>query len=311
MAKQKYRVTNWPDYNAALKKRGSLSIWLEEGFEKTWYTAGVSDNAKRGRPLLYSDACIKLMATMRHIFKLALRQLEGFLISVFSMLKIELRVPEFSRLSRRMAGALSSLSYSSPQEPIHLVIDSSGLKVYGEKEWIKTKYGKEYFRRVWRKIHIGVDGKGFIRASKMTTHKTDDRACFFTLIDQVGSSLIDETLADSGYDSHNCYHQCEERNIIPLIPPPKNARISSKKGKSAARNQTVSYIKEKGIHAWKEKNNFGRRNRVENTFYRIKTIFGRQFLSRTWENQEAETNLMCHLLNRMTFLGMPSAVKIA
>jgi hypothetical protein len=311
MAKQKYRITNWSEYNSALKKRGSLTLWIEEGFEKTWYASAASENAKRGRPLVYSDTCIKLMATIRHIFKLALRQLEGFLTSLFSMLKIELRVPEFSRISRRMAGTLSSLSYPAPQEPIHLVIDSSGLKVYGEKEWIKTKHGKEYSRRVWRKIHIGVDGKGIIRASKMTTHKTDDRACFSTLIDQVGSFLVDETLADSGYDSHNCYHQCEERNIVPLIPPPKSARVSSRKGKSVLRNQVVSYIKEKGIHAWKEKNNFGRRNRVENTFYRIKTIFGRQFISRVWKNQEAEINLICHLLNKMTSFGMPCSVKAA
>ena len=97
---------------------------------------------------------------------------------------------------------------------------------------------------------------------------------------------MEETLADSGYDSHSFYHQCEERNIIPFIPPPKNAIISLRKEASIQRNQTVSYINEKGIHAWKEKHNFGRRNRVENTFFRIKTIFGRSFLSRTWNNQE-------------------------
>jgi transposase len=170
---------------------------------------------------------------------------------------------------------------------------------------------RSIFRRVWRKVPIGVDGKGFIRASKMTTHKTDDRDCFSTLIDKVDSSLVNETLADSGYDSHNCYNQCEERNINFLIPPPKNARVLSRKGKSAIRNETVSYIREKGIHAWKEKNNFGRRNRVENTSYRIKTIFNRQFMSRIWENQEAETNLMCHLLNQRTSLGMPRSMKIA
>lgn len=112
MGKKKYRATNWADYNKALKQRGSLDIWIEEGFEKTWYAASVIENVKRGRPLLYSDACIKLMATMRHIFKLALRQLEGFLNSLFTLLKVDLRVPEFSRLSRRMTGVLSKISYT-------------------------------------------------------------------------------------------------------------------------------------------------------------------------------------------------------
>ena len=84
-----------------------------------------------------------------------------------------------------------------------------------------------------------------------------------------------------------------------------------KKNGSSERNQTIAYIKEKGIHAWKTKNNYGRRNRVENTFYRLKTIFGRQFVSRTWDNQEAESKLICDLLNKMTGLGMPVTEKVS
>jgi hypothetical protein len=183
------------------------------------------------------------MASLRHIFKLALRQLEGFVKSLLLLLKIDLRVPDFSRLSRRMAGALSELSYPSPQESIHFVIDSSGLKVYGEQEWIRTKQGRTYKRKVWRKIHIGVEGKGVLLASQMTTHKTDDRACFDSLIDKVGSEFITETLADTGYDSHKAYHQCEDRSITPLIPPPERSNLSSRKGFSSLRNQTVAYIK--------------------------------------------------------------------
>ena len=209
-----------------------------------------------------------------------------------------------------MQGALAHLSLPSLNEPIHLVIDSSGLKVYGEKEWIKTHKRKPYQRRIWRKIHIGVDGQGVIHASKMTTHKTDDRSCFIPLINKVGSEWIEEALADSGYDSHSLYHQCEERKIIPLISPPKTAMVSSRKEASPQRNQTVTYIKEKGLHAWKAKHHFGRRERVENTFFRPKTLFGRSFLSRTWNNQEKELDLLCYLLNRMTFLGMPKSVKI-
>ncbi len=182
------------------------------------------------------------------------------------------------------------------------MIDSSGLKVYDE-EWILTKKGKKYARKVWRKIHIGIDGKGHIKASKMTSHKTDDRACF--------PDLIDKALADSGYDSHNSYHQYPQRHIHTIIPPPKNARIScTRKNAFEERNKTINYINEKGIHAWKTKNDYGRRNRVENTFYRLKTIFGRQFLSRTWKRQEVELPLLCNILNRMTLLGMPTSVKV-
>lgn len=309
MSKKKYRITNWSEYNTALKQRGSLTIWIEEGFEHTWYEPPQEINT-RGRPLVYSDACIKLMVTLRHIFKLPLRQLEGFVQSLFSMLQVTLKVPEFSRISRRMKGALSELPSPSLEGNIHLVIDSSGLKVYGEKEWIYTQKKKSYQRRVWRKIHIGVDGKGVIHASEMTTHKTDDRACFIPLIDNIGAECIEETLADSGYDSHSLYHECEKRGIIPLIPPPKTAMVSSRKEASPQRNTIVTYIKEKGLHAWKAKHNFGRRNRVENTFFRLKTLFGRSFFSRTWANQEKEFHLLCYLLNQMTFLGMPKSVKV-
>ena len=131
------------------------------------------------------------------------------------------------------------------------------------------------------------------------------------MIDAVGLEFIDEILADSGYDSHNNYYICRDRNIKTIIPPPINANKSKKKNGASERNLTISYIKEKGIYAWKTKNNYGRRNRVKNTFYRLKTIFGRQFSSRTWDNQEAESKLICNLLNKMTALGMPVTEKVS
>ena len=95
------------------------------------------------------------------------------------------------------------------------------------------------------------------------------------------------------------------------LTPPKNAKVHSKKDYLTIRNETVKYIKEKKVEAWKTKYSFGRRNRVENTFYRIKTIFGRSYVSRKWENQKGKTRLLCHLLNQMTTLGMSKAVKVA
>ena len=223
MAKAKYKVTNWREYNQSLKKRRSLTIWLEEGFEETWY-AFAAEVKKRGRPFIYSDACMKLLATLRHIFKLAPRQLEGFVFSLFELMGVELKVPEFSRLSRRLSESLKNLKYPKPDDINHIVIDSSGLKVFGEKEFIETQKRKPYFRRIWRKLHIAIDGKGFIRASKMTSHKVNDRACFEPLIDAIGSASINEVLADTGYDSHKTYKICEDRNSKTIIPPPRNVR---------------------------------------------------------------------------------------
>jgi transposase len=248
---------------------------------------------------------------LRHVFKLALRQLEGFVVSLFDLMGVELKVPEFSRLSRRLSESLKHLKYRKSEEISHIVIDSSGLKVFGEKEFIESQKRKPYFRRIWRKLHIAIDGKGFIRASEMTSHKVNDRGCFEPLIDAIGSASIDAALADTGYDSHKTYKVCEDRNIKTIIPPPKNAKKAYKNKENLKRNETISYIQEKGKHAWEHHNNYGRRNQVENTFYRLKTIFNRQLMSRTWKNQEAESRLICVLLNQMTSLGMPTTQKVS
>ena len=225
---------------------------------------------------------MKLMLSLSHLFKLALRQLTGFVDSLFGLLGKILPVPEFSRLSKRMNTSLSSLNLPSLKEASHLVIDSSSLKVFGEKEWLETKYGKKYQRKVWRKLHIGIDGQGFIVAREMTTHLTDDRSCIPSLLTQAKAENAHDLLADGGYDSHAVYHCLKEKNIKPVIPPPKHAAISSVT--STLRDHTVEYIKKKGYWAWYTKTDYGRRNRVENTFYRLKTIFGMKIISRKWDN---------------------------
>lgn len=307
--KKKYRVKNWRDYNQALKQRASLTFWLDDNIESKWYE--YNSVKKRGRPLVYSDICMKTLATLRHVFKLALRQLEGFIQSLFQCLGIDLKVPEFSRLSKRMTGILSKIKFPDKEPVGHIVIDSSGIKVYGEKEWLTSKKGKKYQRRKWRKIHIGIDEKGNIRGLEMTDHKTNDRQMTKPIMESIGFDNINELLGDGGYDSLDIYSELEKNGIRPLIPPPPNAKLHTKREALYQRNDTVKYIKEKGYHAWANKNNFGRRNRVENTFYRIKTIFGRSLMSRIWKNQEVEAKLIASLLNEMTSLGMPITQKIS
>ena len=291
--KKKYKITNWKQYNQALKQRGSLTFWFGDDLEKNWYEASLS--GKRGRPLVYSDICMKILATLRHVFKLALRQLEGFVFSTFSWLGIDLKVPEFSRLSKRMTGILSKIKFPDKEEVGHIVIDSSGIKVYGEKEWLENREGKKYQRSKWRKIHIGVDEKGNILDLKMTDHKTNDRQMTNLIIDSIGLENINEVLGDGGYDNLNIYSYLEKNGIITLIPSPPNAKVHGKRDDLRQRNKTVQYVRDKGYHAWVNKNDFGRRNRVENTLYRIKTIFGRQFMSRIWKNQEVESKLIANL----------------
>ena len=137
----------------------------------------------------------------------------GFVESLFTLLGLP--VPEFSRLSKRAAQALSSLALPSLQEPTHLVIDSTGLKVFGEKEWLQTKHGKQYVRKVWRKLHIGVEAGGYIVARVLTNHYTDDRVCVDAILQQSNTSYVTEMLADGGYDSHKIYKELEKKKITP------------------------------------------------------------------------------------------------
>ncbi len=247
--------------------------------------------------------------TLRHLFKLPLRQLTGFAESLLVLMGKDLKVPEFSRLSRQSPLSLSRIQFPSSGKRTHIVVDSTGLKVFGEKEWLETKYGKQYQRKVWRKLHICIDSQGRIVSEKLTDHKTDDRSCILPLVELTEIGQITELLADSGYDSHKIYQSLEEKGMKVLIPPPATAVVSSET-QPTLRDKKVAYVKAKGYWAWFTKNNFGRRSLVENTFYRLKTIFGRKLLSRTMSNQQNEANMICYLLNKITDLGMPKTVRI-
>jgi len=236
--KVSYKVTNWKDYNQALKQRGSLTVWLSEDLEENWL-APLTTKSRRGRPFVYSQTCINLILTLRHLFKLALRQVIGFVESLFVFLGKILPIPEFSHLSKRAAQALSSLALPSLQEPTHLVIGSTGLKVFGEKEWLQTKHGKQYVRKVWRKLHMRV-------AHVLTDHHMDDRACIDAILAQSNSAYITDMLADGGYDSHKIYEELEKEKINPLISQPSQAVINNAANPSK-RDQAVKYIQEKGV----------------------------------------------------------------
>lgn len=147
---KKYRTTNWGEYTSALKKRGSLTLWVSEDIHKIWY-AKPSLIKLRGRPQKYSDEAITIALTLGMVFKQRLRQTEGFVDSLFNLLKLDLHVPDFTSLSKRGDSALKTRKLESMTEPGHIIIDSTGVKIFGESEWLETKHGKQYNRKVWRK----------------------------------------------------------------------------------------------------------------------------------------------------------------
>jgi hypothetical protein len=166
-----YRVRNWSEYNAGLIARGSLTMWIDES---AFMSGSEARHVKRGRPQVYSDVLIQALLTLKHVYHLTLRAAQGFVQSLRELAFSELPVPNYTTLSRRAQELQVTLPDMSSGNPVHLVVDSTGVKLYGEGEWKVRKHGYSK-RRTWRKVHLGLDVKtGQIRAALMTHQDVDD-----------------------------------------------------------------------------------------------------------------------------------------
>ncbi len=170
--KTKYRVQNWASYDQSLVRRGDITVWLSPAAIEAWKPAG---DVRRGGQLKYSDLAIETALTLRLVFHLPLRQTEGFLASIFEMMGVGLDVPDHTTLSRRAQGLEVELRRTARSEPIHLIVDSTGLSIVGEGEWAAAKHGGKG-KRGWKKLHLGVDGSGLIAAQVLTDAHADDAA---------------------------------------------------------------------------------------------------------------------------------------
>ena len=170
--RQQRKVTNWPAYDASLRQRGSLAVWFTDEAIAAWRA---EPRTTRGGQPWYSPLAILTALTLRAVFRLALRQTEGLIGSIIGLLGLALSVPDHTTLSRR-AETLEVPRPRSGTEPVHLLVDSTGLKLCGAGEWLVEKHGTRR-RRAWRKMHLGVDADtGRIVASELTTHDADDGA---------------------------------------------------------------------------------------------------------------------------------------
>ena len=191
--RQRHQVTNWPDYEASLRQRGSLTVWFTEEAIAAWAAA---PRTTRGGQPWYSPLAILTALTLRAVFRLAFRQTEGLIGSIIDLLGLTLRVPDHTTLSRRAA----TLEVPRPQrqpgahaEALHLLVDSTGLKLCDAGEWLVEKHGTKT-RRAWCKLHIGIDaGTGQIMASALTTKEVDDGAQVGLLLDQITDPLASFT----------------------------------------------------------------------------------------------------------------------
>ena len=218
-----YRVRNWPAYDAGLKQRGSLTVWCGSDLAQTWYYQGPN---QRGAQYTFSDVAIQTVLTLRLVYHLPLRQTEGFVASIWALMGLNLLVPDHSTLSRRQAGLAVARPPQRGREPIHLVVDSTGLKVYGEGEWKVRQHGWNK-RRTWRKLHLGVnEATGEIIAQTLTPASQDDASQVEPLLGQV-QAPVKALGGDGAYDKRKVFDRLaapeQEPPIQPIISKPIHA----------------------------------------------------------------------------------------
>jgi hypothetical protein len=287
--------------------RGSITLWFHEEVLAGWRATG-----GKGRP--YSDAAILAALSLRAVFRLTLRQTEGSLASLKQSLGLTIEVPHYSTFSRRASAlAVPKLARPAGGGPLHLAIDATGLKVHGEGEWKVRVHGKGK-RRVWRKLHLGVDTTtGEILAHALTTSETHDGTELEGLLAEVEGPIA-AVYGDKAYDAFDIHSAVLARGAHPVIPPRKDAAIRPPPGLKnppPTRGAAVARIAEIGRKAWKEEAHYHRRSLAETAMCRYKTIIGPGLKARTLENQKAEAAVAVRCLNRFTALGMPRSIRIA
>ena len=315
--KQRRRVTNWAEYDAALRQRGSLTVWFTEEAVAAWEAE--PRTTPGGQPH-YSSLAITTALTLKAVFRLALRQTEGLIGSLIGLLGLDLSVPDHTTLSRRA----ETLEVPRPRsdsrtdagrdpEPVHLLVDSTGLKLCGPGEWLIEKHGTRT-RRSWRKMHLGVDADtGQIVAATLTTHDVDDGSQVGPLLDQVDGPIASFT-GDGAYDQDGVYASVGERHPeAAVIVPPRATAVPSATAETAPtqRDRHLERIAEKGRMAWQTASGYNWRARAEAAIGRFKRVIGDGLRSRTDERRATEMDVAVQVLNRMLELGRPESVRIA
>lgn len=296
-----YKTLNWPEYNKALKRRGSLTVWFDP--DMTW---AAQPTGKRGRQPVYSDAAIQTCLTMKVLFGMALRQTTGFVESLLHLIGLDWAVPDFSTLSRRQKTLAVNIPFRGSQEPLHLLIDSTGIKVEGEGEWNARKHGGQK-RRVWRKIHIGIDEQTLeVRAVEVTSNEVGDAPMLPELLKQIPlDQEIASVTADGAYDTRKCHDAIAERGAAAVIPPRKNAKPWKADSAGAfARNEALRVSKYLGRALWRRWSGYHRRSRVETKMHCVK-LLGQRLMARDFDRQVAEFQVRVAVLNGFTALGIP------
>jgi transposase len=304
--KARYRVTNWPEYDAALIRRGSLTVWFTEDAVAAWHAPATGE---RGGQPIYSAIAIETGLALRLVFHQPLRQTEGLLRSIADVLGVAIAIPDHTTLSRRGGGLTILPKHIDRLEPLNLLVDSTGLKIYGEGEWLDQKHGIRSRRR-WRKLHLGVNADTHeIVAVELTSDDVGDVSEMPDLLDQIDAEVASMT-ADGAYDSEAVYDAVAERYPEATVIIPPRATAVADETTATQRDRHLETIARHGRMGWQRRSGYNRRSLVETAMFRYNTIIGRRLNARTLPNQRTEAKIGCNVLNRMTGLGMPTSARV-
>jgi hypothetical protein len=303
-----YRIRNWKQYNEALVRRGSLTLWVDPAALQAWRHQGPP---QRGAQYEYSDTAIACLLTLRAVYHLPLRATEGFATSLLELMGSDLPVPDYSTLCRRAATVRITLPKRATG-PLHLVLDSTGLKVYGEGEWKVRQHGYSQ-RRTWLKLHLAIDPQTQeIEAAVVSEPGVTDAEATPSLLDQV-ENPVEVMMGDGMYDRQAVYAAAQRRGARAVIPPRRDAKIrrhGNTAGPRLDRDENLRRIRRIGRKAWKEESGYHARSLGETAMFRMKAIFGAGVSSRRDGQRATEVGIRCRAMNIMTHQGMPQSERI-
>lgn len=255
---------------------------------------------RRGRPQEFSDGLIELLFMIKIHYSRTYRSLEGFVRSLFFLMNSSLETPTYSLICKRAKSLWKRLPKLSSRKPSTIIVDASGIKVFGEGEWKVKIHGKGKPRK-WIKLHVAIDANTQEIVAEMSTESSSgDGSVFPVLFGQI-KHRVREGIGDGAYDGQEVRQTIRNQRGRPLIPPPKHAIC---RGDDPDRDRAVREIRSLGgdlvaKSIWGKFSGYSRRALVETTFSRYKKMFGDLAFSRTQERIIVENLLKCVLLNKM------------
>jgi hypothetical protein len=288
--------------------KSRVTVWIRDDAIATWNST--TPTGRKGRTKTYSDLAIETALTLRCLLKLPLRQTQGFLEGLIKLLGLKIDAPCYSTLSRRADSLSIDLGVLAGKSDVHVAIDATGLKVFGEGEWKMRTHGKDK-RRTWRKLHIAIDHKTHeIIAVTLTESNVHDSMETNSLLSQMNK--VKSVTGDKGYDNKHAYEPIAARGDIAIIPPRSGAALKLKNPTwgDVERNRLIREKHLLGKDAWKSGSGYRRRVLVETSIDRYKRTLGASMHSRRLSRQKTEVRLGAKILNRMTHLGMPKSYKV-